>query len=144
MIITILHSPNLPHQKQFYWDEGLKAKKPLLSLRYLVETKAVDNLDELSRLLLELENDPLRFIIRGQLVEGTDKSKPVPRRIANALAPPQEAPFADMPSSWLMIDIDKQMLPDDIDLIAQPEEAIGFLISRLPTELPAIRLSGSL
>ncbi|ESS15579.1 hypothetical protein MOLA814_01161 [Betaproteobacteria bacterium MOLA814] len=134
MIISVLHSPNLPHQKQFYWDGGLKPKKSLLSLRYLVETKAVDNLDELSRLLLELESDPFRFIIRGQLVEGTDKSKPVLRRIANALAPPQEAPFADMPSSWLMIDIDKQMLPDDIDLIAQPEEAIGFLISRLPTE----------
>jgi hypothetical protein len=134
LIITVLHSPNRPHQKQFYWDGALKANKPLLSLRYLVETKAVDNLDELSTLLLELENDPLRFIIRGQLVEGADKSKPVQRRKANALAPPQEAPFADMPSSWLMIDIDKQMLPDDIDLIAQPEDAIGFLISRLPKE----------
>jgi len=68
------------------------------------------------------------------VTDGVDASKPVRRKKADALSLPQETPFVDKPISWLMLDIDKQLLPPTIDLLSQPVEAIEHLISQLPTE----------
>ena len=94
----------------------------------------METIDELSSLLLVLEADPRRVIIRGRLVDGVDPTLPLRRRIHDAVRPVLEAPYVDQELSWLMIDMDKQQLPSGIDLLAQPLDAIDYLIAQLPQE----------
>ena len=94
----------------------------------------METIDELSSLLLVLEADPRRVIIRGRLVDGVDPTLPFRRRIHDAVRPVLEAPYIDQELSWLMIDMDKQQLPSGIDLLAQPLDAIDYLIAQLPQE----------
>ena len=119
----------------------------LLPLVFSVQLGSVGNLEELSALLFQLENDPHSFLVRGQVAEGVDVSKPLMRRKADALRDKQEAPFIDEAVPWLMLDIDKQQLPDQIDLLAQPEVAVEHLVNQLPPEFHSTsyhyQLSGS-
>ena len=94
----------------------------------------METIDELSSLLLVLEADPRRVIIRGRLVDSVAPTLPFRRRIHDAVRPVLEAPYVDQELSWLMIDMDKQQLPSGIDLLAQPLDAIDYLIAQLPQE----------
>mgnify|MGYP003635560251 CR=1 FL=1 len=135
MPITILHARGSSLCKSFQLADGKLIKQELLHPRYFrLETYEASNLEQLSALLLRLEDDPSRLIIRDQALAGVDVTHPVRRKKADALRPPQEAPFVDKPISWLMLDVDKQPLPPDIDLVAQPLEAIEHLITQLPVE----------
>jgi hypothetical protein len=125
----------------------LVPRDQLLPLVFSVQLSSVGNLEELSALLFQLENDPHSFLVRGQVAEGVDVSKPLMRRKADALRDKQEAPFIDEAVPWLMLDIDKQQLPDQIDLLAQPEVAVEHLVNQLPPEFHSTsyhyQLSGS-
>jgi hypothetical protein len=148
LTITILHARGYSFCKSFQYDGERLVKKDISLPRYFqLETAEADNLEQLSTLLMRLESDRSRLIIRGTATDGVDTSKPVRRKKANALSLPQEAPFVDKPISWLTLDIDKQLLPPTIDLLTQPVEAIEHLIQQLPTEFHSCsvhyQLSGS-
>ncbi len=148
MPITILNAKGYSFCKSYQYRDGKLAKEDLRLPRYFkLETDKASNLDQLSALLMRLEDDPSRLIIRGAATDDIDVSKPVRRKKADALSLPQEAPFVDKPISWLMLDIDKQLLPPTIDLLIQPVEAIEHLINQLPAEFHSCsvhyQLSGS-
>jgi hypothetical protein len=133
--VTTLRSTSVPLCKRFVLRKGeiCEEKKPLPFLLFC-EPEEVETIDELSSLLLVLEADPRRVIIRGRLVDGVDPTLPLRRRIHDAVRPVLEAPYVDQELSWLMIDMDKQQLPSGIDLLAQPLDAIDYLIAQLPQE----------
>ena len=135
MLVTTLRSTSVPLCKRFVFRKGeiCEVKKPL-PLFFYCEPEKVGTLEELSSLLLVLETDPKRVIIRGRLVDGVDPTLPLRRRIHDAVRPILEAPYVDQALSWLMIDMDKQQLPSGIDLLAQPLDAIDYLIAQLPQE----------
>ena len=146
--ITILNARGYSFCKSYQYRDRKLVKKDIFLPRYFqLETGEADNLEQLSALLMRLEDDPSRLIIRGTATDDIDASKPVRRKKADALSLPQEAPFVDKPISWLMLDIDKQLLPPTIDLLTQPVEAIEHLISQLPAEFHSCsvhyQLSGS-
>ena len=148
MTITILHARGYSFCKSFQYDGERLVKKDISRPRYFqLETAPADSLEQLSTLLMRLESDRSKLIIRGTATDGVDASKPVRRKTADALSLPQEAPFVDKPISWLMLDIDKQLLPPTIDLLTQPVEAIEHLIKQLPVEFHSCsvhyQLSGS-
>jgi hypothetical protein len=146
--ITILNAKGYSFCKSYQYRDGKLTKEDLWLPRYFkLETDEASNLDQLSALLMRLEGDPSRLIIRGTANDGIDASQPVRRKKADALLQSQEAPFIDKPISWLMLDIDKQLLPSTIDLLTHPVEAIEHLISQLPAEFHSCsvhyQLSGS-
>ncbi len=148
MTITILHARGYSFCKSFQYDDEKIVEGNIFLPRYFhLETAEADNLEQLSTLLMRLESDRSRIIIRETATDGVDTSKPVRRKKADALSLPQEAPFVDKPISWLMLDIDKQLLPPTIDLLTQPVEAIEHLIKQLPAEFHSCsvhyQLSGS-
>ncbi len=135
MTATVLSNPRFSFHKSFEWRDGQLVSGNLsLALFYAVQSRSFSNIEELSALLSQLEEDPHSFVIRGQVAEGVDVSKPLMRRKADSLRDKQEAPFVDVALPWLMLDIDKQQLPERIELLAEPEVAVEHLVKQLPPE----------
>lgn len=148
MTATVLRNPRFSFHKSFEWQEGQLVSGNLsLPLYYAVQSRSVSNIEELSALLSQLEEDPHSFVIRGQVAEGVDVSKPLRRRKADALRDKQDAPFFDEALPWLMLDIDKYPIPKHIDLLADPAKAIDSIVQLLPVEFHNVsyhyQLSGS-
>ena len=104
---------------------------------FKIKLREVSNIEDLSNLLLKLENRSDLMVIRGAPRDDVDQSKTVfrqtydPRKGA-ANQPVQEKPFEDTPISWVMIDVDKQQLPSEVDLIKDTDMAIGHIVAQLP------------
>jgi hypothetical protein len=91
LTITILHARGYSFCKSFQYDGERLVKKDISLPRYFkLETAEADNLEQLSTLLMRLESDRSRLIIRGTATDGVDASKPVRRKKADALSLPQE------------------------------------------------------
>lgn len=88
-----------------------------------VQELPVSNIRELASLLTSLERDPKRCVIRGRLKHDTEE--PVQRTLEN---------FEEVARHWLMADVDDYDLPDGLDLIERPEEAVLHFVRH---ELPA-------
>ncbi len=107
MTATVLSNPRFSFHKSFEWRDGQLVSGNLsLALFYAVQSRSFSNIEELSALLSQLEEDPHSFVIRGQVAEGVDVSKPLMRRKADSLRDKQEAPFVDVALPWLMLDIE--------------------------------------
>ena len=125
--------------KQYYLDSDAAIAKRSYDLvkSFMVQQRRVDNIRQLSVLLKRLEDDPTRMIIRGVPHERCELNRTVFRKIhreSQSTTNINEHPFIDEPIPWLMLDIDGLELPEGIDAIAAPEEAIGHVISMLPNE----------
>jgi len=133
--ITVLHSPQGKYQKRFVQvDSTTIGESPEIGYWFTIESKPVTNIHDLSELLLTLEGDPSRFIVRGTAADTVDTTQRVRRRLRRPTGAVQEAPFIDIASDWVMLDVDKQALPQGLDLLGEPEAAIEYLIGKLPTE----------
>ena len=102
---------------------------------FKIKLREVNNIEDLSSLLLKIEKKSDLMVIRGVPRSDVDQSKSVfrqtydPRKGA-ANQPAQEKPFEDKPISWLMIDVDKQQLPSGMDLINDTDMAIGRVLAQ--------------
>lgn len=138
--ISVLHAPNHYMVKRYWLDEeqGSLQKQDYDRATYFkAEGVEVNGIHELSRLLSNLESDSHRFIVRGLLADDVDTSTVIRRRMRRGdggIGNPNEYPFLDEPQPWAMIDVDKLPLPQSIDLLQQPEEAVRYVISQLPEE----------
>lgn len=101
---------------------------------FMAGTVAIEDLHALSALLKQMEAEPQAALIRGALHPDADISEPLRRRKHLPEEPANEAPFVDQAIHWMMIDIDKLRLPQGLELLDSPEEAIKFAISQLPQE----------
>ena len=128
-------------------NSSTTTESPEIGYWFSIESKPVANIHDLSKLLLTLEGDPSRFIVRGTAADTVDTTKRVRRRLRRPTGAVQEAPFIDIASDWVMLDVDKQVLPHGLDLLNEPEAAIEYLIGKLPKEFHNVtvhyQLSGS-
>jgi len=142
--ITILQAAETP-PKRLSKVFMLDTDKNIQSIGYdrckhfKIKLREVSNIEDLSNLLLKLENRSDLMVIRGAPRDDVDQSKTVFRQTYDprkgiTSQPPQEKPFEDMPISWVMIDVDKQQLPSGMDLIKDTDMAIGHIVSQLPLE----------
>jgi hypothetical protein len=133
--ITVLKSLGIPLCKRFEGND--KHPYPTNVKRFWAQTETVNNIHDLSKLLTRLEqNEPHACIIRGGLIDGVDLNRAILRRLRRKEDEDlNSSPVVDMAKPWIMVDIDKLTLPDDIDLVANTEQAIAFAIAQLPAEL---------
>ena len=104
MPITILNAKGYSFCKSYQYRDKKLVKKNIFLPRYFrLETAEADSLEQLSALLMRVEDDPSRLIIRGAATDEIDVSKPVRRKKADGLLLPQEAPFVDKPINWRML-----------------------------------------
>ena len=149
MNITILASGKPSLCKRFFKDgDVVRSNKAEMSSYFRFESRAVNDIDEFASLLKELEQDRSRFIIRGQLAEDVDTDKPMRRRLYRSdRSEPNESPFLDVSTTWVMIDVDKLALPEGMsvrdDTLASLEYAIGLLPAEFQDSSVFWQLSGS-
>ena len=109
-----------------------------------IKMRDVGSIDDLSSLLLKIESRSDLMVIRGLPRSEVDVSKKAFRQTFNPnnpereVHPPQEKPFKDEPISWLMIDVDKQLLPNGIDLVDDADAAIDCVVKQLPAEFQSV------
>src|SRR5210317_2214403 len=115
--ITVLKSLGIPLCKRFEGND--KHQYPTNVKRFWAQTETVSNIHDLSKLLTHLEqNEPNACIIRGSLIDGVDLSRPILRRLERKEDEDlNSSPIVDLAQPWIMVDVDKLPLPDDIDLI---------------------------
>jgi hypothetical protein len=105
-----LHDINI---KRFRLENGKLVSLPVkLPLLFNVEEHAVSSLSDLSSLLITLEHDPSKFIIRGELIEGRQKEN-IRRTGKSHLFDDPNSNFNPAPRQWCMIDIDDLELPTE-------------------------------
>ena len=149
MSITILASGKSSLCKRFSRDgDVVRSKKAEMSSYFRFESRAVNDIDEFASLLTALEQDRSRFIIRGQLADDVDTDKPMRRRLYRSDgSEPNESPFLDVSTTWVMIDVDKLALPEGMsvrdDTLASLEYAIGLLPAEFQDSSVFWQLSGS-
>ena len=136
--VYVLTSASMPLCKSIDKHENgdLVVKKPQLPTWYSpVMEVVISGIEDFSRLLTSIENDYYKAIVRGALVDGVDLNRPVRRRLSrNNEDDANEAGFIGTKQPWVMLDIDKLPLPDSIDLIQSPREAVDYAASLLPDE----------
>lgn len=127
--ITILncHGPGLKATKTFEkLENGDIQKKNYKCGRFFEhKSKSVSNIYELSDILIGIENDPRKCIIRG---EAKDPTQQIVRRKIHE----PDAAFDSIDRPYLMLDIDKLDCPDNIDPSINLEATITWIINALP------------
>ena len=93
--VTILTSANHTSLVKTFSGPDLKEQSFTSGKDFNVSEEPVSDLQSLSKLLQNLENDSTRTIIRGSLIE--DQTNPVSRN---------KETFTATPRQWCMIDID--------------------------------------
>jgi hypothetical protein len=114
--IIILRSGSQSLCKRFSLDgEMVKSQRASMPAYFTCESQVVDGIDAFARLLTDLEQDRSRFIVRVKLADDVDKDKPVRRRLSRPdRSEPNESPFLDASAPWVMIDVDKLVLPEGL------------------------------
>jgi len=100
---------------------------------FSVEERQVGNIFDLAALLTDLERRPHSFIVRGQLLEGIDRSNArrlLHDRTVNGVVTP--ATLRACARRWIPLDIDSLPLPDGLDPLAYPEAAVRYVLTLLP------------
>lgn len=85
----------------------------------------VSCLNSLCHALVGLEAEPKKLIIRGKPKK--DAGNIVRRKVRG-----EDAAFEPASRRWVMLDVDKREIPDSLDLTANPEEVIKWLLNQLP------------
>jgi hypothetical protein len=79
--------------------------------QYMAKSYSINSIEDLSKLLNGLENDPYTFVIRGQIKDHIDINKPIFRRKNAGRWDPKTISLEEAALSWLMLDLDKIDLP---------------------------------
>ena len=135
--LTILRTDKIA-AKRIFLDEN---DQPVVgraerSLLFDVETASVDGLHAIHGWLQQLQDDPHRIIIRGQLIEGRPNE-----RVRRTFRPQNGEPgnFAAVARRWVMIDIDQIPLPAEWkDVNRYAAEIVQHAISQLPPEFHGV------
>ncbi len=124
--ITILHCHNGFAAKTYHGDGRVQ---PYSAGRYFrCEDLPCSSLDGLHSILVQLQDLPQAFIIRGAPVDGG--------ALAIASIRRTKGNFRDVPRHWVMLDIDGVPLPSGIDALSS--EALVHVVSLLPPEFQGV------
>ena len=102
--------------------------------RFKVEARRVDRVEDIAALLVDLSARPDTCIVRAALKVPVHPWVNVPCRIHDR--PGQPALFAEVPRSWVMVDLEPAACPVDP---TDPELAGGWLRRRLPAPFQMAR-----
>ena len=91
----------------------------------------ISDIRSLSLLLKTLENYPSSCVIRGAPKPGADLTRC--RRLLHD-RPGAAAAFERAPRRWLALDIDSLEIPPSLDPLANPDEAVEYVVERLPID----------
>ena len=100
--------------------------------RYRVEQAEAADIHGLLRLLQKIERDQRACVIRGEPIAGLDLSNTARKKVENG------GGFADVPRSWIMLDLDKVPLPPGSSVIDDPADAARFLIEMITAHAPEL------
>jgi hypothetical protein len=101
---------------------------------FSLQERPIADLASLSAVLADLTRAPLCFVIRGAALPGIDRARC--RRLRHPDPHTGEAAtFTDAPRHWFALDLDKLACPVTVDPLAEPADAIEYLIGQLPPEL---------
>jgi hypothetical protein len=112
-------------------DGKIKIKGYDRSYWFRVEQRPIDGFDDLAAALTGLTGDPHAFVIRGEPRPGIDRNRARRRLHQHGTEP---ATFAPAARRWLTIDVDKIKAPALTDPIVDPNDAVEYVIGRLPPE----------
>lgn len=131
--VTILKSDRLSAKRVEIGQDGLPSIRRIEpSLLFNVEEYEVSGLDDLHALLLKLQHDPHKMVIRGRLIDG----KPTEgiRRLSRDQVGYAKT-FDPSPRRWVVIDIDNLPLPSDwSDIDQSADQILQSTLAALPTE----------
>jgi hypothetical protein len=94
------------------------------------EVRECAGIEDLARILADIEQDPCAFIIRGKLKQHLLASETVRRKNLDSADGP--AWFDAQPRCWVGFDFDKIEAPEAMSPVSL--EAVEFVVSRLPVE----------
>jgi hypothetical protein len=133
--ITILSSVhNVPHCKSIVQSGDARVMVPVRFDRfYDVEFREVDGIGNLSALLMNLEHEQYKCIVRGTLRDRS-QTQGILRRYAGF-----SDPFEGQECEWICIDIDDLDLPVDLpDVNDRPEQIALYASQQLPDEFQGV------
>ena len=99
---------------------------------FSAETRPVDGIRDVHRLLVDLEGDPFAGVIRGALAEGID-----PRRVRRKKTG-EGAPFIETPRRWAQLDVDGIPLPAGTSILADPADAARVVLDIVTAHAPEL------
>jgi hypothetical protein len=101
---------------------------------FSVREQPVDDLISLSVVLADLARASLCFAIRGAALPGINRARCRRLRYPDPHTG-DAARFTDAPRHWFAVDLDKLACPVTVDPLAEPADAVEYLIGLLPPEL---------
>ena len=123
-VLTLLTSATRTSLVKTFSGPELTEKPFAVGKEFNVIKEPVSNLQNLSKVLQKLENDPTQTIIRGSLAEG--KTNSVPRN---------KGTFTATPRQWCMIDIDSLAWDGDIN---DQQAMLSHANQQLPAEFQSV------
>jgi len=101
---------------------------------FSVEAIPVAGIDTLADALERLTGEPSAFVIRGEPLPGIDRAHTLRRALPDKKTE-EPATFAEKPRYWFLVDVDHIPLPAATDPKTDPEDAVEYVIGKLPPEL---------
>ena len=135
--LTVLTSASGKYAtKQFRRDAegGIQNRSYGSETFFAVEVVPVDGIAGLARALNQIATQPFSFVIRGEPLPHTDRSRT--RRLLHARGG-EPATFREQPRHFFVIDIDHIACPAGIDPSTDPEGAVEHAAALLPAEFAA-------
>jgi hypothetical protein len=137
--ISILgcHGSSSMATKQFIVeDDGVTINKVQyqLGIYFDLEIRCIPTIYDAATLMDKLSIEKRWFVIRGT---PAIPNQPKYRRSSKTIGD-EPAGFRDEKKRFMMLDFDKINNDCNIDVVAQPEDAIAFLISKLPSHFQSV------
>ena len=99
---------------------------------FTAEVVPVGDIHDLHDLLLRLDGDPHACAIRAAPAEGTNLVRTRRRKSG------RDAPFAEVPRRWAMLDCDGVPLPPGTSVLSDPEDAARALLDTIAAHAPEL------
>lgn len=133
--LTVLLHPSIPQTKTWKTDGTIQAHGN--GKTHNLESKKVDNIEALSTVLLELENDPYAVVIRGEYLGHDHALKEYPGEVEYGKVLRRKSLFRDVPHHWLMIDVDGYVT--EREAMVDPVGAVReWIEGNLPTQFHGV------
>ncbi len=117
-------------------DSGVITPEPYGHAKYFsIRPETFTDIEDLHAKLRTLVPEEETFVVRGKPLPGVNRSWARRLLKANGNDP---ATFAPCPRAWGMVDMDLRPAPEGIDPAINQDDAIRFVLSRLPPELHGV------
>jgi hypothetical protein len=102
---------------------------------FSISEHPVSSIHELAAMLAQIGKDPQCFIVRGAIIDGTDRKRAqrrlLPRR-NKTTGQMEPATLEHADRHWLLLDVDGIPCPESIDPIHEPDAVVEHVVGLLP------------